>query len=115
MVQGGLVKGQVTPGTEVVFAGKPVRVSLDGDFLIGFHRDEPSKVSLELTYPDGKAQKKELQIEKRDYDIQRIDGLPPRKVTPNKLDMKRIRAESKLINQARKLDDDRSDYQTGFM
>jgi len=57
-------------------------VSLDGDFLIGFHRDEPSKVSLELTYPDGKVQKKELQIEKRDYDIQRIDGLPPRKVTP---------------------------------
>ena len=115
LVQGGLVKGQVAPGTEVVFAGEPVRVSSDGQFLIGFHRDEPAKVSLELTYPDGKVHKKNLQIKKRDYDIQRIDGLPARKVTPNEQDLTRIRAETKLIKQARKLDDDRRDYQTGFI
>lgn len=115
LVQGGLVKGQVTPGTEVVFAGEQVRVSAKGEFLIGFHRDEPSSVSLVLTYPDGKVEKRDLQVKKRDYDIQRIDGLPARKVTPNKLDMTRIRAETRLIKQARKLDDDRSDYQTGFI
>ena len=115
MVQGGLVKGQVTPGTEVVFAGEQVRVSSEGEFLIGFHRDEPSSVSLVLTYPDGNVEKKDLQIKKRDYDIQRIDGLPARKVTPNEQDLKRIRAETKLIKQARKLDADRNDFQTGFM
>lgn len=114
MVQGGLVKGRAAPGTRVVFAGEPVRVSPDGDFLIGFHRDEPSRLTLELTYPDGRVQKKNLQIKKRDYDIQRIDGLPARKVTPIKRDMKRIRAETRLIKQARKRDDGRSDYQTGF-
>ena len=115
MVQGGMVKGLVPPGTEVFFAGEPVRVSRDGDFLIGFHRDEPSKLSLKLIYPDGKVEEKNLKISKRDYDIQRIDGLPKRKVTPNEEDMKRIRAETKLIKQARKLDDDRTDYKTGFM
>jgi len=115
MLQGGLVKGQVAPGTEVVFAGNLVRVSKTGDFLIGFHRDEPTELSLKLVYPDGKVEIKKLQIEKRDYDIQRIDGLPPRKVTPNEQDLKRIRAETRLIKQARKLDDDRSDYQTGFI
>ncbi len=115
MVQGGLVKGQVPPGTEVVFAGNPVRVSSEGDFLIGFHRDEPSRLSLELPYPDGKVETRNLKIEKRDYDVQRIDGLPPRKVTPNEKDLERIYAETRLIKQARKLDDDRTDYQTGFI
>ena len=74
MEQGGLVKGQVPPGSKVMFAGKPVRVSGEGEFLIGFHRDEPAKVSLKVTYPDGKVEKKNLQIKKRDYDGQRIDG-----------------------------------------
>ncbi len=115
LVQGGLVKGRVPPGTEVVFAGNPVRVSSEGDFLIGFHRDEPSGLSLELTYPDGKVETRKLAIEKRDYDVQRIDGLPPRKVTPSEKDLERIYAETRLIKQARKLDDDRTDYQTGFI
>ena len=115
MVQGGLVKGLVPPGTEVVFAGNSVRVSSEGDFLIGFHRDEPSRLSLELNYPDGKVEKINLKIEKRDYDVQRIDGLPPRKVTPTEKDLERIYAETRLIKQARKLDDDRTDYKTGFI
>ncbi len=115
LIQGGLVKGLVKPGTEVKFAGQAVRVSAEGQFLIGFHRDEPASVSLELTYPDGRIEKKNLSIEKREYDVQRIDGLPPRKVTPNEEDLKRIYAESRLIKQARKLDDARTDFQTDFI
>ena len=115
MQQGGLVKGLVSPGTKVFFAGEAVRVSRDGHFLIGFHRDEPSRVSLKLIYPDGEVEERKLEISKRGYAIQRIDGLPKRKVTPNAEDMKRIRAETRLIKQARKLDDDRTDYQSGFM
>ena len=35
---------------------------------------------------------------KKEFKIQRIDGLPKRKVTPNEEDMKRIRYEGKLIS-----------------
>ncbi|MEM7563286.1 MAG: M23 family metallopeptidase [Pseudomonadota bacterium] len=115
MIQGGLIKGLVPPGTEVFYADKAVRVSTEGDFLIGFHRDEPARQSLRLVYPDGKVETKQLEIKRRDYDVQRIDGLPPRKVTPNEKDLERIYAESRLIKQARKLDDDRTDYKTGFI
>ena len=115
MTQGGLVKGSVPAGTQVYFAGKSIRVSANGDFLIGFHRNESTRLDLKLVYPDGKVETKKLKISKREYDIQRIDGLPPRKVTPNADDLKRIRAETKLIKQARKLDDDRTDYKTGFI
>ncbi len=115
LIQGGLVKGSVTPGTTVLFAGDAIRVSGQGDFLIGFHRDEPSAVSLELRYPDGTVEKQNLAIEKREYNVQRIDGLPPRKVTPNEEDLKRIYAETRQIKEARKLDAARTDYQNGFI
>ena len=115
LVQGGLVQGNVPPGSEVVFAGNPVRVSEQGDFLIGFHRDEPARLDLEVTYPDGSGEKKSLAVETREYNVQRIDGLPPRKVTPNEDDLERIYAETRLIKQARKLDDPRTDYKTGFI
>ena len=115
MQQGGLVKGQVPPDTKVYFANESVRVSSEGDFLIGFHRDEPNRQSLRLIYTDGTLETKILVIKKRDYDVQRIDGLPPRKVTPNEKDLERIYAESRLIKQARKLDDNRTDYKTGFI
>ena len=38
-------------------------------------------------------------MKKRKFKIQRIDGLPKRKVTPNEEDMKRIRYEGKLISK----------------
>ena len=115
LIQGGLVRGSVPPGSEVMFAGQPVRVSEQGDFLIGFHRDEPTRLDLEVTYPDGSGEKKNLDIETREYNVQRIDGLPPRKVTPSEEDLERIYAETRLIKQARKLDDPRTDYKTGFI
>ena len=45
-------------------------------------------------------------IKTRKFKIQRIDGLPKRKVTPNKEDMKRIRKEVKLISKAKKKNSD---------
>ena len=44
--QGGLVIGRTSPGAEVRFDGRPVRVSADGVFLIGFHRDESPSATL---------------------------------------------------------------------
>ena len=115
LVQGGLVQGNVPPGSEVVFADKAVRVSEQGDFLIGFHRDEPARLNLKVTYPDGTVETRDLDVEAREYNVQRIDGLPARKVTPNEKDLERIYAETRLIKQARKLDDERTDYKTGFI
>ena len=41
-VQGGLVRGQVPPGSEVRFAGRELQLDPDGRFLFGFGRDEAS-------------------------------------------------------------------------
>ena len=114
-VQGGLVRGRVAPGSAVQFEGEPVRVSKDGWFLIGFGRDAPPKAVLSVVSPDGRRQRYGLAVKPREYRIQRIDGLPPGKVTPrSKEDLARIRSEVAMVKRARLTDDARTDFLGGF-
>ena len=99
-VQGGLILGKTLPGTRVVLDGTPVRVSDQGDFLLGFGRDHPQKSQLELSYQNGIKELRQLEIKKREYQIQRIDGLPKRKVAPEPIDYDRIRRDSAAARQA---------------
>ncbi len=116
-IQGGLVIGKTTPGNQVFFNNKTVRVSPKGIFLIGFHRDEPLQISLKITSSEHKVLLDTvLNIKKRQYNIQRIDGLPPSKVTPAKPELRaRIKKEQQLARQARIRDDERSDFMQPFI
>jgi len=114
-VQGGLMQGRTDPGTEVTFDGRPVRVSKDGVFLIGFGRDAPAQTKLVATFTDGSREWRELKVGQRKYKIQRIDGLPPRKISPSEEDLARIHRESALIKEARAQDDARTDFLKGFI
>ena len=114
-VQGGLVRGRVASGSVVEFEGERVRVSRDGWFLIGFGRDAPPKAVLSVVSPDGRRQRYGLAVKPREYRIQRIDGLPPGKVTPrSKEDLARIRREVAMVKRARLTDDARTDFLGGF-
>ncbi len=115
LIQGGMVTGYVLPGTKVTFDDRPVRVSNEGIFLLGFGRDHPNSSQLKLSFPDGLSESRIVAVEKRDYKIQRIDGLPKRKVTPKKMDYERIRKETALVKQARRRDDPRSDFLSGWI
>ncbi|MEE8625605.1 MAG: M23 family metallopeptidase [Acidiferrobacterales bacterium] len=114
-VQGGLMQGRTDPGTEVTFDGRPVRVSKDGVFLIGFGRDAPAQTKLVVTFTDGSREWRELKVGQRKYKIQRIDGLPPRKISPSEEDLARIHRESASIKEARTKDDARTDFLKGFI
>ena len=113
--QGGLLRGRVPPGSTVEYEGDAVRVSQDGWFLVGFGRDAPPEARLVVVHPDGRRERHVLKVERREYDIQRIDGLPPRKVTPrSEEDLARIRAEVRMVKQARAIDNPRADFLSGF-
>ena len=113
--QGGLLVGAVAPGSVVEFEGVPVRVSRDGRFLVGFGRDTPSDAKLAVSYPDGRHERRMLAVERRTYRIERIDGLPPNKVAPrSEEELERIRADARLVAEARKIDDPRTDFLDGF-
>ena len=115
LVQGGMVVGRSTPGTLVTLDGVPVRISATGYFVLGFDRDQAAESLLKLRFPDGRVETRRLKIEKRSYDIQHIDGLPERKVTPEKIDYERIRRETAEISKARDRDDPRTDFLSGWI
>jgi murein DD-endopeptidase MepM/ murein hydrolase activator NlpD len=115
MVQGGLVYGKTLPGSSVTQDGQTVRVSAEGNFLLGFTRDAPAESMLEVRLPDGTRVSRTLEVAPREYRIQRIDGLPQGKVTPRKPeDLERIRRDAAAVNRARGRDDDRQDFLAGF-
>ena len=110
VVQGGLLTGQVVPGTPVSVMGKPVRVSAEGHFLVAFSRDATEPVELKSGLVNCT-----LQPQKRTYKISRIDGLPPQKVTPRAPeDLARIRADNAAIREVRRLDTAATDFVGGF-
>ncbi|WP_142847885.1 M23 family metallopeptidase [Telmatospirillum sp. J64-1] len=112
--QGGLLVGQTDPAAQVHLDGKPVTVGPDGRFLLGFARDAAPQAVLEITPPGQPPERVELTIAKRDWDIQRIDGLPQSQVTPDPELLKRIRAESALVAKARAQSVDTAYWQEGF-
>ena len=113
--QGGMAVGKVPQGSTVYFDDKPIRVSPEGVFVIGFSRDAKAKAMLKVHHPAGDIESHPLLIEQREYKIQRIDGLPPRKVTPPKKDMDRIWEDIKLVKKVRQTDDPRTDFTQSFI
>lgn len=112
--QGGLIAGHTEPGTHVELDGKPVRVSPEGGFVFGFGRDAAPTARLEIIYPDGSREVRILEITPRTYEVQRIDGLPPGKVTPPPEVLARIRQEIALVAQVRSRDIARPYFLSGF-
>jgi len=115
IIQGGLVQGKTSSGAQVKINGNPVRVSPQGTFLVGFGRDASDKVNVEVIYEDGNHEKRVLAVQRRTYKIQRINGLPSRKVNPKKEDLTRIKREVERTKEARKRDDPRTDFANGFI
>jgi hypothetical protein len=106
--QGALVLGRAEPGTRLVLDGRAVRVSPRGDFALGFGRDHAATASLTVTHPGthpgGRAETLRLTVAPRQWDVQRITGLPPGQVTPDEAALRRIAAERAQLAAARALD-----------
>jgi murein DD-endopeptidase MepM/ murein hydrolase activator NlpD len=100
-VQGGLVRGQVEPESAVWLDGRSLRVTSDGRFVLGFGRDAPASAELRIRAPSGDERRHILEIAPRSYEVQRVDGLPPRTVTPSAADLARIRTDAALLDAAR--------------
>jgi murein DD-endopeptidase MepM/ murein hydrolase activator NlpD len=102
-IQGGLVQGRTAPGAAVTLDGSKVAVAKSGLFVLGFGRDARPTAVLVVRLPGGDVDTRQLAVKQRKYKIQRIDGLPGRKVSPNKKDLKRIAAERKQLRAARRV------------
>jgi len=114
-VQGGLIMGKTAPGATVTLEGKAIRVSPEGQFLFGFGRDYKKEATLVVTYPSGKSYSQVIEVARRNYKIERVDGLPPSKVTPSDAFLKRIRRENAEIARIRAVDTPKEWFQSGWV
>jgi murein DD-endopeptidase MepM/ murein hydrolase activator NlpD len=89
-------------------------MTADGRFIFGFGRDAAAKATLEVAAPDGSVTTQELKIGRRDYDIQRIDGIAKDYVSPPEEVLARIRADSEAAAKARAADRPETDFDSGF-
>ena len=101
-IQGGLIKGKAFPHANIKFLDKNIFLDEKNRFVFGFGRDFENKAIISITYKK-KLITKSLSIEKQNYKIQRIEGLPKRMVTPPESVYKRIISENKEIAKVRKL------------
>ena len=98
-IQGSFILGKTEPGSEVFIDKKKVKVTPDGYFAFGLGRDRKNDVV--ITIDKKKIVKK---VFKRKYNIQRIDGLEEKKVTPPEEVYERIKRENKWIGEVRAIE-----------
>ncbi len=115
LTQGSLIRGEVKPGTKVWLDERELTVSEQGYFAIGFGRDDKLQYQLAWQLPGQSKQNKQLQLEPRQYQIQSIEGLPPKMVTPPESVLARIREDAKQVRQARALRDPDTSFMQAFI
>lgn len=113
--QGGVILGRAAPGSTASFNGRPLRVSPEGWFVVGLDRDEPPKALLVVARPGTATFRREFTVAPREYDIQRLDGLPEKMVKPPPEALARIEQDYALVRAARARDSDRTDFARGFI
>ena len=114
VLQGSLLRGKVEPNSTVTLNGKPLAVAKNGAFLFGFSREETQSFTLNVNGTT-QAYSVDLQPEKREYRIQRIDGLEQSKVTPPREVLERIRNDAALVRKARSEVSDLNGFQEVFI
>ena len=101
--QGSFILGKTDPNSKVFIDDREVRVSNDGYFAFGLDRDRKNNVLIKIKNK-GETKLIEKKVFKRKYKIQRIDGLPPKQVTPPPEVFERIKKDNILIGKARDID-----------
>lgn len=113
--QGSVLVGRTAPGTRLKLDERVVSVSPDGLFVIGLDRDEKPELSLRVQPPKGEAIVEQHEIAKQTWDVQPIEGLPPKLVNPPPEVEKRIAREQALIGATKRHDTPRTDFATPFV
>jgi murein DD-endopeptidase MepM/ murein hydrolase activator NlpD len=112
--QGGLLVGTAPPGAKITFAGHTFTTA-DGRFVVGFDRDAKPQATLTVTAPDGAVEKRMLTIKPRQWQVERVDGVPQQLVTPDPELEKRIINEQHMLDVARTKIEALPLFESGFM
>ena len=103
--QGNFILGKTSKESKVFIDNKLIKVSNEGYFAFGIDRDRKNDVIIKIINKE-KTENIIKKVFKKKYQIQKIDGLPQKQVTPPKEVYERIKNDNKLIASARAIDSD---------
>ncbi len=113
-IQGHFIVGKTEPNSKVIIDKKKIKVSKDGYFVFGLDRDRKYDVTIKLIN-SGINKDIVKKVLKRNYKIQRIDGLDEKKVTPPKDVYERIKKENNEIGKARAINSNLDFFKDKFI
>lgn len=111
LTQGSLLRGKAIPGSRITLNGQPLRVTSNGEFVAGFGRDAKLTHQLKTITPEGDEQIQTITLGKRDYNIQRIEGIARKMMQPDAKSIARAKKDAIMVRKARQTDSN----QTGFL
>jgi murein DD-endopeptidase MepM/ murein hydrolase activator NlpD len=107
MEQGSLVVGKVPVGSSAKADGRALSVTPEGVFAFGFAYDQTKPTTVSVSFNDGTTETRDVTPTARQYEIQRINGLPPQIAHPSEPDIvARILREHAQVYAARKTNSD---------
>ena len=113
-IQGSFILGKTEPGSKIFIDTKKVKVTSEGFFVFGLGRDRKYDVVITIN-KDSNKKKIVKKVQKRKYNIQRIEGLEEKKVTPPEEVYNRIKRENKWIGEARAINSDLTFFTKKFI
>ncbi|HWY61624.1 MAG TPA: M23 family metallopeptidase [Rhizomicrobium sp.] len=114
MEQGSLAFGSAPPGSLAALDGRPLTITPDGHFVFGFGYDQTKPSLVTVRYPDSGGDSRSFKPKARQYEIQRVNGLPQNTVTPPPEVEARINQEAENIYLARLTQSAGMDFLSGF-
>jgi murein DD-endopeptidase MepM/ murein hydrolase activator NlpD len=98
--QGAVIIGRASSDEKIYFQDKLLSVSSQGYFVLGLLRDAAPTAALTVI-KQGKSKQHIFNVKAREYNIQRVDGVPQETVEPSPEQLERSKKESALVAAAR--------------
>ena len=105
--QGSLVTGKIDPKATISLDDSALHVSPEGSFAFGIAYDRTAALRLSAKFLDGTIESNTVTPIARRYEVQRINGLPQKYVSPPKEIVDRIQREHAKLTQIRTRDTER--------
>ncbi|MFT5544226.1 MAG: murein DD-endopeptidase MepM/ murein hydrolase activator NlpD [Glaciecola sp.] len=116
LIQGALIRGELPPNSAVWLNGKTLEILQDGNFVFGFGRDSTLSHNLQWQLAGNEERfEKILVLEKREYNVQRIEGVASKYVSPPNEVSTRIKNDNQKIAKARRKNSKLSAFTQTFM
>ncbi len=118
-LQGELIISQISEYNEsdqiqILNDKNPLKISKHGYFVFAIDRNRQNNVIIDFCKKNI-CQPNEILILKRHFNIQKIDGLPSKLVTPDEKVLERIIAENKIIKKSKKINSDNEFFTSNFV